>query len=107
MINSRPGGLPPRHTAEVNTQIRSRGPLVVAVFAALLHLVVGFFYLAGGLVMPGYALLPLWVIWFLFAWWLVTLARRNSWWTPLVPLAALVLFFGVLTLGEVLLGWQA
>jgi hypothetical protein len=86
---------------------RSRGPLVVAVLAAVLHLVVGYFYLAGGLVIPGYVLIPLWIVWLLLAWWLVTLARRNSWWTPLAPVAAAVLFVVVITVGEQVLGWQA
>ena len=86
---------------------RSAGVLVVAVLAALLHLVVGYFYLAGGLVIPGYILVPLWAVWALLAWWLVTLARRNSWWTPLAPVAAAVLFVLVVTVGEQLLGWQA
>ncbi len=86
---------------------RSRGPVVVAVLAALLHLVVGYFYLAGGLVIPSYVLLPLWAVWILLAWWLVSLARRNSWWTPLAPVAAAVLFLVVITVGEQVLGWTA
>jgi hypothetical protein len=96
---------PAGHTAAVETLTRSRGPLAVAVLAGVLHLVVGFYYLAGGLVIPGYVLLPLWVVWFLLAWWLVTLARRNSWWTPLPPVAAAVLFLVVITVGEQVLGW--
>jgi hypothetical protein len=107
MINSPPPGRPPGHTAVVETQTRSRGPLVVAALAAVLHLVVGYFYLAGGLVVPGYVLIPLWVVWALLAWWLVTLVRRNSWWTPLAPVAAAVLFLVVITVGEQVLGWQA
>ena len=107
MINSRPGRRSSRHTAAVETLTRSRGPLVVAALAAVLHLVVGYFYLAGGLVIPGYVLIPLWVVWFLLAWWLVTLARRNSWWTPVVHVAAAVLFIVVITVGEQVLGWQA
>jgi hypothetical protein len=91
----------------VDTQTRSRGPLVVAVLAVVLHLVVGYFYLAGGLVVPGYVLIPLWVAWALLAWWLVNLARRNSWWTPLAPVSAAVLFVVVITVGEQVLGWQA
>jgi hypothetical protein len=91
----------------VETLTRSRGPLVVAMLAALLHLVVGYFYLAGGLVIPGYVLLPLWAVRALLAWWLVSLARRNSWWTPLAPVAAAVLFLVVITVGEQVLGWQA
>ena len=85
---------------------RPRGPLVVAVLAGVLHLVVGFYYLAGGLVIPGYVLIPLWIVWVLLAWWLVTLARRYSWWTPLPPVAAAVLFVVVLTVGEQVLGWR-
>jgi hypothetical protein len=97
---------PGRHTPAVETLTRARGPLVVAGLAAVLHLVVGWFYLAGGLVIPGYVLIPLWVVWLLLAWWLVTLARRNSWWTPLAPVAAAVLFVVVLTVGEQVLGWR-
>ena len=85
---------------------RARGPFAVAVLAGVLHLVVGFYYLAGGLVIPGYVLVPLWVVWFLLGWWLVTLARRNSWWTPLPPVAAAVLFVVVITVGEQVLGWR-
>jgi hypothetical protein len=85
---------------------RSRGPLVVAVLAAVLHLVVGFYYLAGGLVVPGPVLVPLWVVWFLLGWWLVTLARRHSWWTPLPPVVAAVLLAVVITVGEQVLGWR-
>ena len=96
-----------RHTAAVEPLTRSRGPLVVAVLAGVLHLVVGFYYLAGGLVIPGYVLIPLWVVWFLLGWWLVTLARRNSWWTPLPPIVAVVLFVVVLSVGEQVLGWRA
>src|SRR5688500_11843776 len=96
-----------RHTAAVEPLTRPRGPVVVAVVAGVLHLVVGFYYLAGGLVIPGYVLVPLWVVWFLLGWWLVTLARRDSWWTPLPPIAAAVVFVVVLTVGEQVLGWQA
>ncbi len=95
-----------RHTAAVDTLARSRGPLAVAVLAGVLHLVVGFYYLAGGLVIPGYVLVPLWLVWFLLAGWLVTLARRNSWWTPLPAVVAAVVFVVVITVGEQVLGWQ-
>jgi hypothetical protein len=91
----------------VATRTRSRGPLAVAVLAGVLHLVIGFYYLAGGLVVPVYVLVPLWVVWFLLAGWLVALARRNSWWTPLPAIAAAVLFVLVITVGEQVLGWQA
>jgi hypothetical protein len=86
---------------------RRRGPLVVAVLAALAHLVVGFFYLAGGLVVPGYVLIPLWIVWIVLAAVLVRLAMRESWWMPAVPLGALALFLVVITVGENALGWTA
>ena len=98
---------PAAHTAAVEMLTRSRGPQVVAAVAGVLHLVVGFYYLAGGLVIPGYVLIPLWVVWFLLGWWLVTLARRNSWWAPLPPVAAAVLFLVVISVGEQVLGWRA
>jgi hypothetical protein len=91
----------------VDTRLRSRGPIVVAVLAAVAHLVVGWFYLAGGLVIPGYVLIPLWVVWLVLAALLVRLAIARSWWTAAVPLAAAALFVVVLVVGEQVLGWQA
>ena len=86
---------------------RSTGPLVLAGLAALAHLVMGYFYLAGGLVIPGYVLFPLWAVWLLLAWLLVRLAVRRSWWTPVVPITAAALFVAVLVVGDRVLGWQA
>ncbi len=68
---------------------------------------VGFFYLAGGLVIPGPVLIPLWLIWLALAAVLVRLAVRRSWWTPAVPVAAAVLFVLVVIVGEQAFGWQA
>jgi hypothetical protein len=84
---------------------RRRGPLVVAALAGPAHLVVGFFYLAGGLVVPGHVLIPLWIVWIVLAAVLVRLAMRNSWWTPAVPVGAMALFLVVITVGENALGW--
>jgi len=86
---------------------RSTGPLLVAALAGLAHLVVGYFYLAGGLVVPGYALIPLWVLWLVLAVVLVRLALRRSWWTPAVPVAAAGVLALVLVIGEQVFGWQA
>ena len=86
---------------------RSTGPLVVAVLAGLVHLVVGYFYAAGGLVIPGYVLIPLWLFWVVLALVLVRLAIRRSWWTPAVPLIAAAVFALTLTIGGNVLGWQA
>ena len=52
------------HDAAVQTDTYgSTGRLFVAGLAGLAHLVVGYFYLAGGLVIPGPALVPLWLFW--------------------------------------------
>ena len=86
---------------------RSTGPLVVAGLAAIAHLVVGYFYAAGGLVIPGYALIPLWLFWVVLALWLIRLAILRSWWTPVVPVVAAAVFALTLVLGGNLLDWQA
>jgi hypothetical protein len=86
---------------------RRTGPVVVAVLAGLGHLVVGWFYLAGGLVIPGPVLFPLWALWLVLAAVLVLLAVRGSWWTPAVPIGAAAVFVLALVLGEQVFGWQA
>jgi hypothetical protein len=86
---------------------RSSGPLVLAGLAGLAHLVVGYFYLAGGLVIPGPVLIPLWLLWLVLAVVLVRLAIRRSWWTPAVPVVAAVVFVLVLVVGEQSFDWQA
>ncbi len=86
---------------------RRIGQLLVAGLAVVAHLVVGFFYVAGGLVIPGPVLIPLWLIWLALAAVLVRLAVRRSWWTPAVPVAAAVLFVLVVIVGEQAFGWQA
>jgi len=86
---------------------REAGPIVVAVLAGALHLVVGYFYLVSGLVVPGYALLPLWAWWFVLAWVLVRLAVRRSWWSAAIPFIAAATWFAVVFGGGALLGWQA
>lgn len=83
------------------------GPLVLGGLAGLAHLVVGYFYAAGGLVIPGYALLPLWLFWVVLALWLVRLVILRSWWTPAVPVVAAAVLALSLVVGGNLLGWQA
>jgi hypothetical protein len=86
-------------------QHRPVGPRVVAALAGAAHLGVGFYYLAGGLVVPGAVLVPLWLVWIALAVLLVRLARRRSWWTPAVPAAAAAVLVLTVVIGEQLLGW--
>jgi hypothetical protein len=87
--------------------VRSTGPIVLAVLAALAHLVVGYFYLAGGLVIPGYVLFPLWLLWLVLATLLVRWTLMRSWWTPAIPVAAAAVLVLTLVVGGNVLGWQA
>ncbi len=85
---------------------RATGPVVVGVVAGVLHLVAGYFYAVSGLVVPGYALIPLWLWWIVLAFVLLRLALQRSWWTAAVPVVATVTWLLVLFGGEALLGWQ-
>ena len=78
---------------------------VAGVVAALAQLVVGFYYLASGLMEP------LWAIVLLGVWWVVLtlagvwLVRRRSYLVLLVPVVAVATWFGVMTFGGSVLGW--
>lgn len=72
-----------------------------------LHLVAGFFYLAAGLLAPPYAvagLLAVWVVLLVLAIWQW---RRRPWWVLATPFVAAAIWFGVLSLGDIFLGWTA
>jgi hypothetical protein len=86
---------------------RPIGPLVLAGLAGIAHLVVGYFYLVGGLVIPGPVFIVLWLVWLVMATLLIRWALRRSWWTPAVPVAAAALLVLVLVVGDRVLGWQA
>lgn len=79
----------------------------LGILGIVAHLVVGYFYLAAGLVTPA----P-WHVGFLLAWAAllvigISLWRRHPLWILLVPVLALGLLVGGVSLGEALLGWTA
>jgi len=86
---------------------RPAGPIALAVLAGIAHLVVGYFYLAGGLVIPGPVLVVLWLFWLVLAAVLIRWALMRSWWTPVIPLVAAAVLVLSLVVGGNLLGWQA
>lgn len=91
--------------ARSGNDVGRQAAIVVGVaFAALLHVVVGYFYLVSGLVVPGYALVPLWALWIVFA---VAIWRMRS--RPAVvlavPFVAAGVWFVVLTAGGAWWGW--
>lgn len=75
--------------------------------AVLLHLGIGVFYLAAGLVAPLWAVLLLQLCWLGLLVWMVVLWRRRPPLALLMPLAAAGLIFSAITAGEQLLGWTA
>ncbi|WP_104524384.1 hypothetical protein [Blastococcus atacamensis] len=87
--------------------VASAGPIVVGILAGAAHLLVGYFYLVSGLVVPGPVLIVLWLVWLAMAAFLARWMLRGSWWTPVVPVAAAALLVAVLVVGDRLLGWQA
>jgi hypothetical protein len=81
--------------------------LVLGFVGIAAHLVVGYFYLAAGLVVPLYGIIIFWVLWAallgLAIWWL----RRHPVWILAIPIVAAGILFGGIALGEAVLGWSA
>ena len=71
----------------------------------ILQLLVGFPYLVSGLIVPGPYLFGLWLLWFAFMGVAVWLLRHRPPLVPLVAVAALATWFGLLALGTRFLHW--
>lgn len=80
---------------------------MVGVIAGIAHLVPGFFIVVSGLVAPLWAVLLMTLVWLALAVLLFRMVRRRSWWTPVIPLLAMVFWVTTLTVGENALGWTA
>jgi hypothetical protein len=91
------------------TEVREKRPreLVVGLVAMFLYVPVGVFYFGSGLVMPFWAAAILWVIWIAGLLVLARVYRSRPMWTWVVPVAAMVLWVAVVSLGDWLLGWTA
>lgn len=73
----------------------------------VLQLFVGFPYLISGLIVPRPYLFGLWLVWAAYTMGALWLLRRRPAVVPLVPLAALGTWFGLLALGARFLHWTA
>jgi hypothetical protein len=71
------------------------------------HLVVGYFYLTAGLVTPLYGLVILWILWLGLLAVAIWMLRRRPLLVLLVPVVALAILVGGVSLGGALLGWSA
>ena len=72
-----------------------------------LYLLMGFFYLSSGLVVPPPWLWLLWAIWIAGLYPLVTVFRRRRVWTPVVAVVAAVVWWFYLAAGGTFFNWTA
>lgn len=90
------------------TTERSRVPGYVAAGLAMAAMaVIGVFYVSAGLVAPLWAVILLVIIWVVMVVLGVVWFRRRPFHVLLLPVIAVLILFGVITLGERLLGWTA
>lgn len=80
---------------------------IPAGMALALHVGIGLFYVAAGLLAPLWAVVILQVLWLVFTLGWVLLVRRRSWWNLAVPVVSATTWYLVITAGEQLLGWTA
>jgi hypothetical protein len=89
-----------------STTTHSPAATISGIIGIALYLVVGFFYLSS-LMVPGPWLFILWGIWLAGIYPLISVLRRRRAWTPVVAVAAAVVWWLFVTIGEALLGWTA
>lgn len=80
---------------------------VAVVLGLAAYLATGFLYLTSGLVVPGGALVVLWVVWLVGVWAVARLMVGWSWWVLAAAPAAVAFWWAYLLAGEGLLGWTA
>ena len=81
--------------------------MVLGVIGMALYLLVGVLYLGAGLVMPYPWVYGMWALWLTGLFVLGRVFRRSAAWTPVVPVAAVVIWVGIVALGSFLFGWTA
>lgn len=96
-----------RMTTSTTEPVRPAPPRrSTAVLTGGLHLVALWPYAISGLVAPGWGIVALLGVWALLGLAAVRVHRRWGAVSALVPLVAVVMWFGLLTLGEAVLGWS-
>ncbi|WP_437968446.1 hypothetical protein WMF04_03765 [Sorangium sp. So ce260] len=87
--------------------MQSRASRIVAWAGIAVHLVIGLAYAFAGLLAPPWAVAVLWALWIALLVMAILVRRRRPWLAAATPLISAALWFGLLTLGERLLGWTA
>ena len=83
--------------------LRTLGAVVALLGLALLAP----FFLASGLMAPGWAVVLLVGVWVGFVVVAALRFRRRPWWLVLLPVGAALVWFGAMSAGEAWLGWTA
>lgn len=86
---------------------RSRTSIFAKWAGFVLMIPLGFLYLISGLLAPPYAVGILSAIWVLLLIAGIRLHRRRPWLVFAIPFIGLAVWFAVITLGDVFLGWTA
>jgi hypothetical protein len=82
------------------------GRIIAMVVGIAGHLVVGIFYLAIGLVVPGLVIPFFWTFWILLL--VVAIRHRHDpRWVLGMPLVAAAALFAAVSIGEAVFGWTA
>lgn len=80
---------------------------VGVILGLVVYLATGFLYLTSGLVVPGLALILLWLVWLAGMWWVARRVAGWSWWVLAAAPAALAFWWIYLWFGEAVFGWTA
>lgn len=86
---------------------RGAGWWTVLVVSGLVHLAIGYVYLASGLIAPVPVVVALVLWWLLLSSRLVHWALRRSWWIVAVPVVGVISWLVVVELGAYFFGWTA
>lgn len=78
---------------------------VGVILGVVVYVATGFLYLTSGLVVPGWPLVVLWLIWLVGMWYVARLVARWSWWTLATGPAAVLFWVTYLSAGEAWFGW--
>jgi len=85
----------------------STGALVAGWVGLVGHLATLVWYMASGLMAPGWAVIALLAIWLALFALAIYLLRTRPVWVLLVPVLAAAIWFGAMSAGDAWLGWTA